>query len=58
VLLPEEVAPLERHLQEVGWDELASDVRELVARALARIHGTAHSTAQSTAPGTAAPVAA
>ncbi|MCC2959727.1 hypothetical protein LK540_04690 [Massilia sp. IC2-278] len=54
VLLPEEVAPLERHLQEFGWDELVPDVRELVATALARVHGTAHSTASGTAtPGTA-----
>ncbi len=54
VLLPEEVAPLERHLQEVGWDVLVPDVRELVATALARVHSTAHSTASGTAtPGTA-----
>lgn len=58
VLLPEEVAPLERHLQEFGWDELAPDVREFVARALARIKSTAHSTGHSTAPGTTAPGAA
>jgi len=47
VLLPEEVAPLERHLQEFGWDELVPDVRELVARALARIESTAPSTTVS-----------
>ncbi|WP_305824147.1 hypothetical protein [Massilia brevitalea] len=54
VLLPEEVAPLERHLQEFGWEELVPDVRELLATALARIK----STAKSTAPGTAGPGAA
>ena len=54
VLLPEEVAPLERHLQEFGWDELVPDMRELLATALARIK----STAKSTAPGTAGPGAA
>lgn len=54
VLLPEEVAPLERHLQAFGWDELVPDVRELLATALARMHGTAHSTASSTiVPGAA-----
>ena len=50
VLLPEEVAPLERHLQEFGWEELLPDVRELLARALARIKSTAPST---TVPGAA-----
>lgn len=53
VLLPEEVAPLERHLQEVGWEELVPDVRELVATALARVDKTAKSAAHSTVPGTA-----
>ncbi len=50
VLLPEEVAPLERHLQAFGWDELVPDVRELVATALARIQTAAPST---TVPGAA-----
>lgn len=58
VLLPEEVAPLERHLQEFGWDELVPDVRELVATALARMHSTAHSTAHGAAHGGPAPGAA
>lgn len=58
VLLPVEVAPLERHLQEFGWDELVPHVRELVATALAHMHSTAHSTAHGTAHGDPAPGAA